>query len=369
MEFSLTKRQQMIRKITREFAEEYIAPVVEESDQNSQLDPKVFEMMKKMKYFGTCIPQEYGGAGLQDDTISFCIATEEIGRVDASWSITTGVHCSVCAYPIYKFGTEEQKDKFLVDLAMGEKLGAFALTEANAGSDAGGVQLTATKDGDEYILNGSKIFATNGGIAETLLVVTTTGQKGRRKELTIFIVDTDTPGYSVGVREDKLGVRASNTSELVFQDVRVPQENILGKVGQGFRLSMQILDYGRILMAAQCVGLAQACLEASIKYANERVQFGQKIGRFQGVQWKIADMATATESSRLLTYKAAYKCDIGEDYGHDGAMAKLVASESAMQAAHDAVQIHGGYGLMKAYDVERYFRDAKMAESAVNSAA
>ncbi|MFO7797566.1 MAG: acyl-CoA dehydrogenase family protein [Promethearchaeati archaeon] len=362
MNFSLTKRQKMIRKITREFSEEYISPVVEESDQNSQLDPKVFEMMKKMKYFGTCIPKEYGGAGLQDDTISFCIATEEIGRIDASWSITTGVHCSVCAYPIYIFGTDDQKDRFLIDLATGEKLGAFALTEANAGSDAGGVQLTAVKDGDEYILNGSKIFATNGGIAETLLVVTTTGQKGRRKELTIFIVDTDTPGYSVGVREDKLGVRASNTSELVFQDVRVPEENILGKVGQGFRLSMQILDYGRILMAAQCVGLGQACLEASIKYANERVQFGQKIGRFQGIQWKIADMATAVESSRLLTYKAAYKCDIGEDYGHAGAMAKLVASESAMQAAHDAVQIHGGYGLMKAYDVERYFRDAKMAE-------
>jgi len=362
MDFSLTKRQQMIRKITREFSEEYIAPVAEESDQTSQLDPKVFEMMKKMKYFGTCIPKEYGGAGLQDDTISFCIATEEIGRIDASWSITTGVHCSVCAYPIYIFGTDEQKDRFLVDLATGEKLGAFALTEANAGSDAGGVQLTAAKDGDEYILNGSKIFATNGGIAETLLVVTTTGQKGRRKELTIFIVDTNTPGYSVGIREDKLGVRASNTSELVFQDVRVPEENILGRLGQGFRLSMQILDYGRILMAAQCVGLGQACLEASIKYANERVQFGQKIGRFQGIQWKIADMATAVESSRLLTYKAAYKCDIGEDYGHAGAMAKLVASEASMQAAHDAVQIHGGYGLMKAYDVERYFRDAKMAE-------
>lgn len=367
MEFSLTKKQKMIRKITREFAEEYIQPVAEESDQNSQLDPDVFEKMKEMKYFGTCIPQEYGGAGLHNDTVSFCIITEEIGRIDASWSITTGVHGSVVAYPIYKFGTEEQKEKFLIDLATGKKLGAFALTEANAGSDAHGVQLSAVKDGDEYILNGSKIFATNGGIAETLLVVATTGQEGRKKELTIFIVDTDTEGYSVGVREDKLGVRASNTSELVFQDVRVPEENILGKEGKGFGLAMAILDYGRILMAAQCVGLGQACLEKSIQYANERSQFGRKIGRFQGIQWKIADMATSVESSRLLTYKAAYECDQGEDYGLTSSMAKLVASEAAMDAAHDAVQIHGGYGLMKAYDVERYFRDAKMAEFAVIS--
>jgi alkylation response protein AidB-like acyl-CoA dehydrogenase len=362
MDFDLTKKQKMIKKITREFAEEYIEPVVEESDQNSRLDPDVFEKMKEMKYFGTPIPQEYGGAGLQDDTVSFCIITEEIGRIDASWSITTGVHGSVVAYPIYKYGTEDQKERFLVDLATGEKLGAFALTEANAGSDAHGIQLSAEKDGDEYILNGSKIFATNGGIAETLLVVATTGQEGRKKELTIFIVDTDTEGYSVGVKEDKLGVRASNTSELVFQDVRVPEENILGKEGKGFQLAMSILDYGRILMAAQCVGLGQACLEKSIQYANERSQFGRKIGRFQGIQWKIADMGTSVESSRLLTYKAAHKCDKGEDYGLDSSMAKLVASEAAMDAAHDAVQIHGGYGLMKAYDVERYFRDAKMAE-------
>lgn len=362
MDFNLTKKQKMIKKITREFAEEYIEPVAEESDQNSRLDPDVFEKMKEMKYFGTPIPQEYGGAGLHDDTVSFCIITEEIGRIDASWSITTGVHGSVVAYPIYKYGTEDQKERFLVDLATGEKLGAFALTEANAGSDAHGIQLSAVKDGDEYILNGSKIFATNGGIAETLLAVATTGQEGRKKELTIFIVDTDTEGYSVGVKEDKLGVRASNTSELVFQDVRVPEENILGKEGQGFQLAMSILDYGRILMAAQCVGLGQACLEKSIQYANERSQFGRKIGKFQGIQWKIADMGTSVESSRLLTYKAAQKCDQGEDYGLDSSMAKLVASEAAMDAAHDAVQIHGGYGLMKAYDVERYFRDAKMAE-------
>lgn len=362
MDFSLTEEQKMIRKITREFAEEYIAPVAEESDQNSQLDPKVFEKMKKMNYFGSCIPEEYGGAGLHNDTLSCSIITEEIGRVDASWSITTGVHCSVCAYPIYKYGTEEQKQKFLIDVAKGNKVGAFCLTEANAGSDVGGVQLTAEKDGDEYILNGSKIFATNGGIAETLLVVAKTGEKGSRKELTIFIVDKDTPGYSVGVREDKLGVRASNTSELVFDNVRVSEENILGQIGAGFKLSLQILDYGRISIAAQCLGLAQACLEASIKYANEREQFGQKIARFQGIQWKIADMATAVESARLLTYKSAWMCDKGMDYGVSASMAKLFASEAAMNGANQAVQIHGGYGLMKAYAVERYFRDAKMGE-------
>ncbi|MFW9940282.1 MAG: acyl-CoA dehydrogenase family protein [Candidatus Thorarchaeota archaeon] len=362
MDFALNEQQKMLRKITREFAEEYLAPVAEESDKNSKLDENAFQKMKEMNYFGTCIPEEYGGAGLHDDTISTSIITEEIGRVDASWSITTGVHCSVCAYPIYKFGTEDQRQQFLIDLAKGNKIGAFCLTEANAGSDAGGVQLGAVKDGDEWILNGSKIFATNGGISKTLLVVSKTGEKGSRKELTIFIVDTDTPGYSVGVKEDKLGVRASNTSELVFQDVRVPQENILGKTGEGFKLSMKILDFGRISIAAQCVGLGQAALEASIKYSNERVQFGQPIGRFQGIQWKIADIACAVESGRLLTYKAAFMCDNGMDYSLSSAMAKLVASEAAMKAAHSAVQIHGGYGLMKAYAVERYFRDAKMGE-------
>jgi butyryl-CoA dehydrogenase len=362
MDFSLTKKHQMLRKTTREFAEEYIAPVAEKSDQMSELDPKVMEKMREMNYFGTNIPKEYGGAGLQDDTLSFCIITEEIGRVDASWSITTGVHCSVVCTPIYKFGTEEQKQNFLPPLAKGEKIGAFCLTEANAGSDAQGVQLNAVKDGDEWVLNGSKIFATNGGIAETLIVIGKTAQEGRRKELTAFIVDTDTPGYSVGVKEDKLGVRASNTSELVFENVRVPHYNILGKVGQGFKVAMQTLDYGRISIAAQCVGLGQACLEESIKYANEREQFGRKIGKFQGIQWKIADMACAVENGRLLTYKAAYECDQGMDYGLTSSMAKLVASEAAMQAAHDAVQIHGGYGLMKAYPVERYFRDAKMGE-------
>ncbi|MHA1499882.1 MAG: acyl-CoA dehydrogenase family protein [Promethearchaeota archaeon] len=348
--------------MTREFAEEYIAPVAEESDRNSELDPTVMKKMRELNYFGTCIPEEYGGAGLHEDTISFAIITEEIGRIDASWAITTGVHGSVCLYPIYRYGNDEQKQKFLIDLAKGNKIGAFCLTEANAGSDAGGVQLTAEKDGDEYILNGSKIFATNGAIAKTLLVVAKTGQKASRKELTIFIVDTDTPGYQVGIKEDKLGCRASNTSELVFQDVRVPEENILGGLGNGFRLGLQILDYGRITIAAQCLGLAQGCLEASVKYSNEREQFGTKIGRFQGIQWKLADMVTDVESARLLTYKAAWMCDHKMDYGLAGSMAKLVASEAAMKAAHQAVQIHGGYGLMKAYAVERYFRDAKMGE-------
>lgn len=362
MDFELTEKQKMIRKLTREFAEEYIAPVAEESDRNQELDPIVMEKIKELNYFGSCIPEEYGGAGLHDDTISFAIITEEIGRLDASWSITTGVHCSVCAYPIYKYGTEEQKQNFLIPLAKGEKVGAFCLTEANAGSDAGGVQMTAEKDGDEWILNGSKIFATNGGIAKTLLVVAKSGEKDSRKELTVFIVNTDTPGYSVGVKEDKLGCRASNTSELVFDNVRVPEDQILGNLGGGFKLGLQILDYGRITIAAQCLGLAQGCLEEAIKYSNEREQFGTKIANFQGIQWKIADITTAVESARLLTYKAAWLCDQGRPYGLAGSMAKLVASEAAMNAAHQAVQIHGGYGLMKAYPVERYFRDAKLGE-------
>ena len=362
MDFTLTEEQQMIRESTREFAEKYIEPVAIESDKNSQLDMDVYERMKDMGYFGICIPEEYGGAGLHDDTISFSIVTEEIGRIDASWSITIGVHCSVAAYPLYIYGTEEQKQKYLIDLAKGDKLGAFALTEANAGSDASGIETNAVLDGDEWILNGSKIFATGGGMAKTLLVVVKTGQKGKRNTFSIMIVDTDTPGFSVGTKEEKLGVRASSTSELVFQDVRIPKENVLGEVGNGYRLGLKILDYGRIIMAAQCVGLGQAALEASIKYANERKQFGKTIGQFQGIQWKIADMACAVETSRLLTYKSAYMCDNGLDYGLMASMAKLVASESAMKAAHSAVQIHGGYGLMKDFHVERYFRDAKMSE-------
>ncbi len=362
MDFSLNEKQKMLKKITRDFAEEYLVPVAKESDEKQELDETAFQKMKEMNYFGACIPEEYGGAGLHNDTLGFCIVIEEIGRADAAWGITIAVHNGVATYPIYKYGTENQKQRFLTDLAKGNKVGAFCLTEPNAGSDAGGVQLTAVKDGDEYILNGTKIFATSGGIAKTLLVVAKTGEKDSRKQLTVFIVDADTPGYSVGVKEDKLGVRASNTSELVFQDVRVPQENILGGTGEGFKMAMKILDFGRIGIAAQCVGLGQAALEASVKYSNERVQFGKPIGRFQGVQWKIADMACAVEAARLFTYKAAYLHDNGMEFGMASSMAKLVASEAAMQAAHGAVQIHGGYGLMKAYPVERYFRDAKMGE-------
>ncbi|MHA1788564.1 MAG: acyl-CoA dehydrogenase family protein [Candidatus Helarchaeota archaeon] len=362
MDFSITEKQKMIRRVTREFVEEYIAPIAEESDKKQELNQKVFELMKKMNYFGICIPKKYGGAGLQNDTVSFAIIIEEIGRIDASWAITVGVHCSVVAYPLWIFGNEYQRQKFLYPLATGERLGAFALTEANAGSDAAGIETNAYLDGDEWVLNGSKIFATNGGIAKTLLVAARTGEKGKHPSFTVFIVDTDTPGFSVGVKEDKLGVRASNTSELVFQDVRVPKENILGGIGNGFKIVLKILDFGRIIIAAQCVGLAQACLEASIRYANEREQFGRKIAQFQGVQWKIADMGCTIESARLLTYKSAYLCDQGLDYGLESSMAKLMASEAAMKAAHMAVQVHGGYGLMKAYQVERYFRDAKMAE-------
>ncbi|MHA1730100.1 MAG: acyl-CoA dehydrogenase family protein [Promethearchaeota archaeon] len=362
MDFRLNEQQELIRETTREFAERYIEPIALESDKNAQLDMKVYNRMKDMNYFGICVPEKYGGAGLQDDTISFCIITEEIGRVDAAWSITIGVHCSVVAYPLYKYGTEEQKQKFLIPIAKGDKLGAFTLTEPNAGSDLSSMETSAVLDGDEWVLNGTKIFATGGGMAKTLLVVAKTGKEGKRNTYSVLIVDTDTPGFSVGTKEDKLGVRASNTAELVFQDMRIPKENVLGGVGNGYKLGLEILDYGRIIMAAQCVGLGQAALEASIKYANERKQFGRPIGRFQGVSFKIADMACSVESARLLTYESAYMCDQGMNYGLTASMAKLIASESAMKATHDAVQIHGGYGLMKDSHVERYFRDAKMAE-------
>jgi butyryl-CoA dehydrogenase len=362
MNFSMTEKQKLIQRVTREFSEEFIAPIAEESDKNSQLDMNILKLMKKMNFFGLCIPREYGGAGLHDDTISFCIIVEEIGRFDASYALTPGVHCSVVSRPLFIYGTKEQKKKFLIPLVKGDKIGAFALTEANAGSDVASIETNAVLDGDEWVLNGNKIFITNGGIAKTILVLAKTGEKGKRKFHTIFIVDTDAPGFSVGVKEDKLGVRASNTTELVFQDMRIPHENILGEVGNGLKIALEILNFGRIIIAAQCVGLGQGALESAIKYANEREQFGRNIGRFQGIQWKIADMGCAVESARLLTHKAAYMCDKGMDYSLIASMAKLVASEAAMKVAHDAVQIHGGYGLMKAYPVERYFRDAKMAE-------
>ena len=362
MDFTLTENQKMLKKITREFAEEYLVPVARESDEKQELDATAFQKMKEMNYFGVCVPEEFGGVGLHNDTIAHCIIIEEIGRADAGWGLTMAVHNGLATYPIYKFGTDEQKQKFLMDLAKGEKVGAFCLTEPNAGSDAAGVQLMAEKDGDEYILNGNKIFATNGGIAKTLLVVAKTGESENRTQLTVFIVDGNTPGYSVGTKEDKLGVRASKTSELIFEDVRVPQENVLGGIGEGFKYVMKILGYGRITIAAQSVGLGQAALEASVKYANERVQFGKPIGRFQGIQWKLADMYCAVESGRFFTHKAAYMHDNNMDFGVVSSMAKLVASEAAMQATHSAVQIHGGYGLMKEYQVERYFRDAKMGE-------
>ncbi|NVM03844.1 MAG: acyl-CoA dehydrogenase family protein [Candidatus Helarchaeota archaeon] len=362
MDFSITEKQKMIQRVTREFSEEFIAPIAEESDKNSQLDMNILNLMKKMNFFGICIPKEYGGAGLQDDTISFCIIVEEIGRIDASYALTPGVHCSVVSRPIFIYGTEEQKKKFLIPLVKGDKIGAFALTEANAGSDVASIETNAVLDGDEWVLNGNKIFITNGGIAKTIIVLAKTGEKGKKKFHTLFIVDTDTPGFSVGVKEDKLGVRASNTTELVFQDMRIPHENILGEVGNGLKIALEILNFGRIIISAQCVGLGQGALESAIKYANEREQFGRNIGRFQGIQWKIADMGCAVESARLLTHKAAFMCDKGMDYSLMASMAKLVSSEAAMKVTHDAVQIHGGYGLMKAYPVERYFRDAKMAE-------
>ncbi|GAB4330611.1 MAG: acyl-CoA dehydrogenase AcdA [Promethearchaeota archaeon] len=362
MQFQLTPKQEMIKRAVREFAENEIRPVAAECDENQEMPEHVLRKMAELKYFGLPVSRKYGGAGLERDTVAFCVATEEIGRVDASASITVGVHGSVVAAPLHEYGTEDQKERFLRALATGEKVGAFTVTEPNAGSDANRVETRAVEDGDEYVLNGTKIFATNGGIAEIFLVVAATGRKGSRQDLTIFIVERDAPGFQLGKKENKLGVRASATNEILLQDVRVPRENVLGTVGGGMGLAMRILDYGRILMAAQCVGLGQACLEAMLRYSNEREQFGSKLGRFQMVQAKIADAATEVEAARLLTYQAADLRDRGMPYAVKSSMAKLFASEAAMRAAHSAVQVHGGYGLMKGFPVERYFRDAKMAE-------
>jgi len=362
MLIKLTEAQERMRKTTRDFAEREIAPVAGICDENQELPAKVIEKMAKMKYFGLPIPEKYGGAGLENDSISVIIATEELGRVDASISITMGVHSSVCAYPILKYGTERQKEKYLPTLAGGEKIGAFCLTEAHSGSDANMIATFAGEDGDDYVLNGTKVFVTNGGIADIFLVVAVTEQSKPRQRLTTFILEKERPGFSIGKKENKLGVRASSTTEVHFRNVRLPRENILGDLHQGMRVAMGTLEFGRIGIAAQCVGLGQACLEASLRYSNERSQFGRKIGQFQMIQAKLANMAMEVEAARLLTYQAASLKDQGMPYNVQSSMAKLYASEAAMRAAHDAVQIHGGSGLMKPSHVERYFRDAKMAE-------
>jgi butyryl-CoA dehydrogenase len=360
MDFNLTKEQQMVRDTVRDFAERELKPIAAELDATGEYPWPVLRKMGELNIMGMTVPKEWGGAGCA--SVSYMIAIEELAKVCGSTSVIMAVHNSVCCYPIYKYGNDAQREKVLRPLASGEKVGGFAITEPGAGSDAGAVRTKAVLDGDKYILNGDKIFITSGTEAGVMLVFASTDPTQGTRGLSAFIVEKGTPGFTYGTIEEKMGVRASDTAELVFEDCAVPKENLLGNEGEGFRIGMETLDGGRVGIAAQAVGIAQGALEESIRYAKEREQFGRPIGKFQAIQWKLAEMATKIEASRFLVHRAAYLKDRNRPYSKESAMAKLYASKTAMEVANDALQIHGGYGYTKDYPVERYFREAKITE-------
>ena len=359
MNFQLTEEHEQLREMIRDFAINEVAPSAAERDEHETFDRAIFDKMAELGLTGIPWPEEYGGAGF--DYLAYCIAVEELSRVCASTGVTLSAHTSLAGWPIYKYGSEEQKQKYLRPMAEGEKIGAYGLTEPGSGSDAGGMKTYATLDGDHYVLNGSKIFITNGGIADIYVVFAVTDPEAKHGT-TAFIVEADMPGFSVGKKEKKLGIRSSPTTEIVFDNCRVPKENVLGEVGQGFIIAMKTLDGGRNGIAAQAVGIAQGALDAAVEYAKERVQFGKLIAANQGVSFKLADMATAVEASRLLTYQAAWLESNDLPYGQASAMAKLMAGDTAMDVTTEAVQIFGGYGYTKDYPVERFMRDAKITQ-------
>ncbi len=360
MDFRLTEEQEMLRKMIRDFAEEHVAPTAAERDEEERFDRSIFEKMAELGLTGIPWPEEYGGAGA--DYVSYVLAVEELSRVDASIGVTLSAHVSLASWPIYKFGTEEQKQKFLRPLAEGKKMGAYCLTEPGSGSDSAGMRTTAVKDGDHYILNGSKIFITNAGEAEIYIVFAVTDPTLKHKGVTAFIVEKGMPGFTMGKKEKKLGIRSSTTLEVIFEDVRVPKENMLGEEGQGFKIAMMTLDGGRNGIAAQALGIAQGAYEHALNYAKERNQFGKPIAALQAIQFKLADMATKIEAARLLTYQAAWLEDQGLPYGKASAMSKVFAGDTAMEVTTEAVQIFGGYGYTREYPVERFMRDAKITQ-------
>ena len=358
MKLELNEQQKMIQKMVREFAEKHIAPVAAELDKKEEYPHKILKEMAKLGFLGVIIPQEYGGAGL--DTISYAIIVEEISRKCASTGVITSVHNSLVSWPIMKYGTDEQKKKYLPILAKGDEIGAFAGTEPNAGSDLGAMQTSAVLKGDKYIINGDKTFITSGSEAGIIIVFAVTDKSAGPKGISAFIVENKFKGYKVGSIFEKLGINASKTSEMIFENMEVPKENLLGKEGDGFKIALSTLDGGRIGIAAQAVGIAQAALDESIDYSKQRQQFGRPLAKFQAIHWMIADMATEIDAARLLTYRAAFLKDQGVRFSKQASMAKLFAAETAMKAAEKAVQIHGGYGYCKDYPVERFFRDAKI---------
>lgn len=350
----------MIRKMVRDFAKNEVEPTAAERDEEERFDRKIFDKMAELGLTGIPFPEQYGGIGA--DYLSYVITVEELSRVCASTGVTLSAHISLASWPIFKFGTEEQKQKYLRALAEGRSIGAFALTEPGAGSDVSSMKTRAVLDGGHYVINGSKIFITNGGVADIYIVFAVTDPEKKHQGISAFIVTSDMPGFSVGKKEKKLGIRSSPTAEIIFDDLRVPKENLLGNEGKGFKIAMMALDGGRNGIAAQAVGIAQGALDAALAYAKERKQFGRPITANQGISFKLADMATKVEAARLLTYQAAWRESEGLPYGKQSAMSKLFASDVAMEVTTEAVQIFGGYGYTKDYPVERFMRDAKITQ-------
>ena len=358
--FNLTEDQEMIQKMVREFAEERIAPSVLERDDKHIFDREIVDELGEMGLAGLYFPEEYSGAGA--DYLSYILAVEELSKVDDGIGITLSANVSLCANPIFEFGSEEQKEKYLTKLASGESLGAFGLTEPGAGTDAAGQQTVAVLENGHYVMNGSKIFITNGSEAEIYVVFAMTDKTKGTKGITAFILEKGMEGFSFGKKEHKLGIHTSITTELIFQDVKVPVENRLGAEGEGFKIALKTLDGGRIGVAAQALGIAQAALDHAIKYSKERVQFGQPICKNQGIGFKLADMATKIEAARMLVYKAAVYKQEGKPYSKEAAMAKMFASDVAMEVTTEAIQIYGGYGYSEEYPVARLFRNAKITQ-------
>jgi butyryl-CoA dehydrogenase len=359
MDFKPTEEQEMIRKMVRDFAEKELAPIAQENDEKGSYPREIAKKLGELGIMGMAIPTEYGGAGT--DQISYTIAVEELSRIDASFGTVVSVNNSLVCDPILKMGTEDQKREFLKPMAQ-QGIGAFSLTEPGSGSDAGGLKTTAVLDGDEYVINGTKNFVSNGLMADVILFFALTDPSKGTKGISTFLVKDGTPGFTKGKKEDKLGIRACDTIEISFEDCRLPRGNLLGPEGKGLGIALGTLDGGRIGIAAQAVGIAQGALDESIRYSKEREQFGQPISNFQAIQWKLANIATEVDAARLLVQKAAFKKQQGERYSLEAAMAKLFASDIAMKATREAIQVFGGYGYVKEYPVERYYRDAKVTE-------
>ena len=369
MDFTLSKEHEMARQLFKDFAENEVKPLAQDVDEEERFPKETVEKMAKFGFMGIPVPKEYGGQGC--DILTYAMCVEELSKVCGTTGVIVSAHTSLCVDPILTYGTEEQKQKYLPDLASGRKIGAFGLTEPGAGTDAQGQQTKAVLEGDEWVLNGSKCFITNGKEADVYIVIAVTGKIEKRgkflKEISAFIVEKGTPGFTFGTKEKKMGIRGSSTYELIFTDCRIPKGNLLGQQGKGFNIAMHTLDGGRIGIAAQALGLAEGALETTIAYVKERKQFGRSIGQFQNTQFQLADMATKGEAAKMLVYKAArkkdeYKTNPKVSYSVEAAMAKLYAAEVAMEVTTKAVQLHGGYGYIREYDVERMMRDAKITE-------